>query len=120
MFSCSTTPASFRIPLSEFPRTGHHRVPTLLPVQCLPEASECGSPVLVIGYRFSERGPETPRVLPVRQVDEFVCDDVIHEAHRRLNNPPVDPKDSLRVTASPPFRLLTDQDRRGRYTELLG
>jgi hypothetical protein len=92
----------------------------VLPVQCLPEAPECGPPVFVIGHRLPERGPEIPRVLAVRQVDDFMSDDVIHEAHRRLNDPPVEPKDTLWVAASPPFRLLSDQDARNRDAEFFG
>ena len=85
----------------------HHARPDSAPPQILP-------PPLVVRHGPSNRLPVVAAVAAVAQMYQLVDDDIVHEAHRGLDDAPVQPDGSVPVAASPAFLLVRDDHPRYR------
>ena len=62
--------------------------------------------------------PEVGPVVPYKQVNQLMDDDVVDQSRFDLHRPPVEAKDAIRATASPALALTADQHLRGLIPKL--
>ena len=66
--------------------------------------------MLSVGHCLGDECPEVAGVVLVREVDEFVDDDVFDEGGREHHGPPVEAKGAVGGAASPALTLVADED----------